>query len=389
MARFLTVANAGFATAAMSFVLAAAFSTGSPRANLVAADDLPADQLQASIEIIQNVSSEGAGHQAAAKAVAELQQAGPEALMPLLDGMEKANPLALNWLRNAFETVAAKAEANDQLPLAKFRSFLDDRSHRATSRHLVFEWIRRADPEVAKSLVPTFLDDPSEELRREAVAQLVERADKAEGEAKKDLFQQALTGATDDDQVRKIVKGLEEFEVDVDLQSHYGFVTEWQLLGPFDNKDEGGFDVAYPPEEQVNLQASYEGQLDEVTWQQAETEDDYGLVDLNAEVAHHKGAIQYAFTEVESDTEQPVEFRLATPNAWKLWLNGELLFEREEYHRGTFFDQYRIPAKLNAGKNRILLKVCQNEQKDSWAQVWQYQFRVCDPNGMALSRPEK
>ncbi|MBR9803229.1 hypothetical protein GYB59_16765, partial [bacterium] len=76
MARFLTVANAGFATAAMSFVLAAAFSTGSPRANLVAADDLPADQLQASIEIIQNVSSEGAGHQAAAKAVAELQQAG-------------------------------------------------------------------------------------------------------------------------------------------------------------------------------------------------------------------------------------------------------------------------------------------------------------------------
>jgi len=343
-----------------------------------------------SIQTVQQVGREAAGHETAQTAIDRLQQADASALLPLLEGMQTANPLALNWLRNAFETVAANALAHDQLPVADFREFLADRGHRPESRHLVFEWLQRAEPEASAALVPGFLDDPSEELRRIAVARILKQADQATDAGKKrKLFEKALTGATDDDQVRQIVKGLKEYEVEIDLPRHYGFLTEWQLLGPFDNKDQGGFDVAYPPEKQIDLTATLEGQLGEVSWQQAETEDDYGLVDLNAEVGHHKGAIQYAFTEFESDSAQPVEFRLATPNAWKLWVNGELLFEREEYHRGTFFDQYRVPANLKAGKNTILLKICQNEQKDSWAQVWQYQFRVCDPYGMALSVPQK
>ena len=47
-------------------------------------------------------------------------------------------------------------------------------------------------------------------------------------------------------------------------------------------------------------------------------------------------------------------------------------------------DQYRVPAKLKAGKNVILLKLCQNEQEDDWAQRYQIQIRVCDPSGVAV-----
>ncbi len=85
---------------------------------------------------------------------------------------------------------------------------------------------------------------------------------------------------------------------------------------------------------------------------------------------------------------QTVEFRLGTSNAWKLWLNGELLFAREEYHRGMFLDQYAVRGKLKPGKNTILLKILQNEQTEDWAQDWSIQFRVCDFSGRAI-RPSK
>ena len=88
--------------------------------------------------------------------------------------------------------------------------------------------------------------------------------------------------------------------------------------------------------------------------------------------------------------DQTVEFRLTTPNAWKLWVNGKMLFGREEYHRtpsSLVMDLYRVPVKLKAGKNRILLKICQNEQDDDWAQRYEFRIRVCDETGSAV-RPE-
>ena len=46
----------------------------------------------------------------------------------------------------------------------------------------------------------------------------------------------------------------------------------------------------------------------------------------------------------------------ATQNAWKIWVNGQSLFSRNEYHRGSMFDQYRVPVLMRAGRNTILLK---------------------------------
>jgi hypothetical protein len=61
-----------------------------------------------------------------------------------------------------------------------------------------------------------------------------------------------------------------------------------------------------------------------------------------------------------------------------------LVFAREEYHRGMNLDQYRMRGKLKAGKNVILIKICQNEQTEDWAQRWQFQFRVVDATGTAV-----
>ena len=47
-------------------------------------------------------------------------------------------------------------------------------------------------------------------------------------------------------------------------------------------------------------------------------------------------------------------------------------------------DQYVGAGELQAGRNLILLKLCQNEQTEEWAQDWKFQLRVCDATGKAV-----
>ena len=79
--------------------------------------------------------------------------------------------------------------------------------------------------------------------------------------------------------------------------------------------------------------------------------------------------------------ELPVEIRYGCINASKVFLNGKQVFSREEYHHGENFDQYVAKVTLKPGKNDLLLKVCQNDQKEPYAQVWQFKLRVCDATG--------
>jgi len=39
---------------------------------------------------------------------------------------------------------------------------------------------------------------------------------------------------------------------------------------------------------------------------------------------------------------------------------------------------------MRAGRNTILLKICQDEEKEDWAQSYQFQLRVCDSNGSGV-----
>src|SRR5205823_4167254 len=98
-------------------------------------------------------------------------------------------------------------------------------------------------------------------------------------------------------------------------------------------------------------------------------------------VGKHMGAAAYAFAAVHSPTERPVQIRAGSQNALKIFLNGKLIFAREEYHHGMQMDQHIGNGTFRAGRNEILIKICQNEQTDDWAQNWSFQARICDPAG--------
>ncbi|MCA9058024.1 MAG: hypothetical protein KDA85_05975 [Planctomycetaceae bacterium] len=370
-------------------------STGSKLATVVLAGclflapaQLRADATTDAITTLKQTGDNASGAVQARKAMATLQTADTAALLPILEGFQDASPVAANWLRNAFEAIAAKHVADKSLPQAELLAFVRDKTQSPVARRLTYEWLLQVDATLEEQLIPTMLHDPGSEFRRDAVTRLITQAQAAENDAAATaLFQQAMSGAVHEDQVKTISAALRKAGVEVDIQRHFGFLTSWKIVGPFDNRDEKGFAVTYPPEEVINLSGEYASEYPDagtVHWNPITTDDDFGIVDIAEKIQNHKGSLMYATTTYVSDREQDVEVRLGTPNAWKLWINGQLVFAREEYHRSTRMDQYRIPIHLKAGPNLLLIKVCQNEQKEDWAQAYRFQLRICDGTGAAV-----
>ncbi len=352
------------------------------------AQEAPAPYAEA-IEAIKAVQNEGEGNEAAAAAWKQIIQGDATSVVPVLEAMNGSNGLASNWLISAAQAIVDRELSNgNALPLEQLGAFLMDTRQEARARRLAFELIQRVDPETAQKLVPGMINDPSNALRRDAVAGLLDEG-KAMVEADKKpaasiVYRQALGAARDIDQVESASKALQELGQKVDLPKHFGFLMHWSVIGPFDNTERKGFDVAFPPEKGVDLAGEYDGKAGKVSWSRLATSDDYGMVDVNKAYGELKEVTAYAYTEYEAPNDQPVQLRLGCKNAWKIWLNGELVFARDEYHRGIRIDQYQLPVNLKKGKNTLLVKLCQNEQEEDWTVQWQFQLRVCDATGTAL-----
>jgi hypothetical protein len=351
--------------------------------------------LKSQLAVLLKVEKEGEGNVAASEAWKHVAEAQAEALPQVLSAIDFAGPLAANWIATAAEKIAERTRADGEpLPTAALKSFVLQTSHAPRARRLAFEWLRADDAKTAEAIIPGFLHDPSPELRREAVAKLLDeaaakKAAQAGEDAVRAIYREALSGACDLDQVKTVKAELEKLGEKVDLARHFGFLINWKVIGPFDNSAGRGFDVAYPPEQGINLAAAYDGKpragdARRVEWRDTTTQDEFGIVDLNKVLVQENGVVAYAWTEFWSDRERPAELRIGRDNAAKIWLNGKLIEEHRVYHSGVDMDQYTGRGTLKPGRNTILLKVLQNEQKEEWAQGWGFQLRVCDSTGQAI-----
>ena len=368
-------------------LLALAVATALPLAEAEAAN---AKRTKQWLKAVNAVGPEGKGNEKAGKAWQRLSALDAGSITAILAGMKGSNELAENWLRSAVETIADRELKNDgKLPLAALKTFVGETGHNPRARRLAFELIRRVDDAAAEKMIPGLANDPSVELRREAVQRLMAQGAKQLASGKKDAavktLGKALNHARDLDQINSISKDLRELGQEVDLPKHFGFLMHWNVVGPFDNTDREGFATVYPPEKGIDLTAEYDGKEGKVKWTELVSSDEYGMIDINkAYPGNIKEVTAYAYTEFKSKAARPIELRLGCKNAWKVWLNGKLLFGRDEYHRGMRIDQYRLRGELKAGANTILVKACQNEQKESWTKEWQFQLRACDATGTAV-----
>lgn len=348
-----------------------------------------AADLSTALGQIRAIGAEGAGNEMAMSAWQQISQADAAQITTILRAMKKDEPIAGNWLRAAVDTIAQRElKAGRELPDAALVEFLKNTEMSPRARRTAYELLAKTNSNAEQTFIPGMLDDPSLELRRDAVALVLADADKLRDAGKKEQaiarYGQALRAARDVDQIKAAYEQLGALDRKVDLARHFGFIVRWHLVAPFDNSDTKGFDVAYPPEESVDLTATYAGKNAQVSWKAHVSDDPYGIVDFNKAIEKHNGAIGYAYTELISTSERSVDVRLGCINGNKVWVNGEEVISNHVYHSGMEIDQYVARVALRKGKNQILVKVAQNEQTEPWAQQWQFQLRVCDEIGTAV-----
>lgn len=132
----------------------------------------------------------------------------------------------------------------------------------------------------------------------------------------------------------------------------------WQMIGPFDNPEQQGFDTVYPPEKEIVPGKPYQGKnKQQVAWRAAPIKD--GEVnDLSKHFGGQENVAVYLYRELDFSTAAELPVSMGSDDTLTVWLNGEKLVAQNEY-RGCAPDQAVLTLRLKAGKNKLLVKICQ------------------------------
>ena len=340
------------------------------------------------IETIAKVGPQAVGSKRARAAHDRLVQCGVEILPQLLVAMDTTNIVASNWYRSAFDQVIERAapRSEAELPLPAIQTYVHDATRQGRARRLALDLISDYVPRYRESVMPRFLDD--REFRSDAVDHVLRLGGEAElagdREQAQQQFQLAFDHARESDQVTAAADRLKDLNVEVDIIGHLGFVTRWYVLGPFDAPGTSGFEKSFPPEDDINLNAEHVGQDgSEIRWKLIQTDDRMGQLNLIQAIAAVKEAVGYAYSEILSPRDQEVQLRCGADDNLTVWLNDKKILSREQWLNSTRLDRFTAPASLQAGINRVLVKICQGPQhvNPSVPNNWSLQLRFCDATG--------
>lgn len=350
----------------------------------------PDDAIDQDIAAINRAGKLGAGSSAARQACNDLARRGPEVLPRLLTAMDTANLVAANWYRAAYERIVARefARSTSRVPRQEFEAFVRDPRHAGRPRRLALALLDRQEPTFGKALVPTLVEDP--EFRDDAIAAVLQHGDDDQAHGRKDAAKSAYRTAFDHARTAKQVADsaakLESLGDHVDIPHHLGFVTDWQIIGPFDAPGMSGFAKVFPPETALHSLAPVVSGTAIPRWSPHRTSDPLGTIDLVRALGPAKEAVAYAYVELDSAAERDAQVRCSADDCLAVWLNGQNVFGREMWLNGTRLDRFIAPVHLKAGRNRVLVKICQGPQhRDaSVGNAWTFQLRFCSPDGAGL-----
>ena len=147
------------------------------------------------------------------------------------------------------------------------------------------------------------------------------------------------------------------------------------LLGPFENAGYQGWLASYPPEEELDLTAAYQGKSVEVSWQPAP--DLEGVMAQAADLAQWTKAepwsVLYLYAELEAVAPQIAQLSCGSPGMVRVWANGQLTLSPMIPRPAHRLDD-RILIHLKPGSNQLLIKL------HFGIEPWQWQWR-CDSYG--------
>lgn len=165
-------------------------------------------------------------------------------------------------------------------------------------------------------------------------------------------------------------------------------INAWWIAGPFDGGPmQQSLGKVFPPENGVDLNASYEGKDDKkIRWRQVKREirpgdnlSDEFFIDFDDVFGGRVyDAVAYAFTYLEAPEALDASLAIGSDDGVAVWLNGEEV-HRNNIGRPYSSKQDRVPVKFKKGINTLLLKINQGGGD------WGFCVHVETPGGKPLT----
>ena len=159
-----------------------------------------------------------------------------------------------------------------------------------------------------------------------------------------------------------------------------GYVSAWQVVGPFDNEGKRGLGQAYGPEQSqmdaFEATAQWDGKERRVGWRRYPDITNVGYVNFDAILRPTENVCAYAMTTVQSERAQALSVWVGAGGGVKVWWNGEEVHLDETY-RQPDPDRSVAMVGARAGANRLLVKACATDR------TWGFYARVAGSDGTA------
>lgn len=159
------------------------------------------------------------------------------------------------------------------------------------------------------------------------------------------------------------------------------FLQAFHLVGPFDNTGRQALDRVDPQEREIALEAVYAGKFGPVRWQKWQwrpprRNDGSVFINLRTTICSGHDVAAYGVTDLYCPESKEVRLALGSTDGYRLWVNGELVHGHDQ-PRAALPGQDKVPVRLRAGRNRVLIKSIHT------AGSWGFFLQVTD----ALGRP--
>jgi hypothetical protein len=144
-----------------------------------------------------------------------------------------------------------------------------------------------------------------------------------------------------------------------------GYVTDWLVVGPFDNDNKAGFGQTLGPErelgEPVLTDRSFDGKVGPVRWRAAPAIQHYGWLDFGALLRPEAYVCALATTYLKAAGARAdgrvVGLWLGATGALQLFWDDRRVAQDDAY-RQLDVDRMAVGIRLHPGFNRITVKVC-------------------------------
>lgn len=291
----------------------------------------------------------------------------------LLGALEKGSPAVRAAAFRAYLDLADAAAASDaakaeRMYLKAFRESRDPRDRgralvglgaSGNAAHLELVEGARKDPELAASA-----NDACAAL---ALA-LGKRGEKER--AVEMLLSVASSGASRET-VQKALAALKDLGGDPTVfQKKQGFLASWYVVGPFPNEGGKGFAAAYSPEEGVDLEGQLDARGRKRRWAEFHSTHLDGKVDLRQVFQRTTDVCAYAYAEIEAPQAMRVKLKIGSDDGVVCWVNGKKVHANDATRPLAIDSDVVEGVELEAGRNRILLKVTQGGGE------WEFSFRI-------------